>query len=128
MQRVTKRLLNIALLFVAVSLLVSCAMGSAYKKVDKIPDGMGVVYIYRPSSIMGPAAADVDANRVGITSLSKGGYYPYFSKPGEVEFSSQVRIKSTVTLYRWLGSHLQNSFSQSPFQRILLPRSILILR
>jgi WD40 repeat protein len=99
MQRITKRLLSIALLFVAVSLLSSCAMGSAYKKVDKIPDGMGVVYIYRPSSIMGPAAAEVDANRVGITSLSKGGYYPYFSKPGEVEFSSQVRIKSTVTLY-----------------------------
>lgn len=100
MSKITKRLLNIALLFVAALLLTSCATGRVYQKVDKIPDGMGVVYFYWPPSIVLTAISpEVDANGVGITRLFKGGYYPYFSKPGEIEFSSQVEFKNTVTLY-----------------------------
>jgi WD40 repeat protein len=99
MSRITKKLLNIALLFIAVLLLAGCATGRVYQKVDKIPEGMGVVYIYMPSGIGGPINSEVAANGIGIISLLKGGYYPYFSKPGEVEFSSRVEIKSAETIY-----------------------------
>lgn len=33
-----------------------------------------------------------------ITTLRNGGYYPYFSAPGEKEFWAQTESKSSVTL------------------------------
>lgn len=99
MSSITKRFLNIALLFVAVLLLASCATGRVYQKVDKIPDGMGVVYIYRTSGYGRLVLPEVNANEAAITKLITGGYYPYFSKPGEVEFSAKTETKSSVTLY-----------------------------
>jgi hypothetical protein len=100
MQRVTKRLLSIALLFIAALLLVSCATGSKFQKTDKIPEGMGLVYIYRPAiRTAALISSEVEANGVGIIKLINGGYYPYFSKPGEVEFSAKVGTGSAVTIY-----------------------------
>lgn len=118
MQRITKRLLNIALLFVAALLLASCATGAAYQKVDKIPDGMGVVYIYRPASFVGAAVSpEVEANGVPIIRLINGGYYPYFSKPGEVEFSAKTETKSAVTLHIEAGQtyYIKGTISMGAF-------------
>jgi hypothetical protein len=66
-------------------LLVSgCAtLGPVYQKVGAIPDGMSLVYIYRPSSFVGGAVAyDVKVGETVVTTLHNGGYYPYFVKPG----------------------------------------------
>jgi hypothetical protein len=105
MQRITKRLLSIALFFIAILLLVSCATGRKFQMADKIPEGMGLVYLYWPGHrIIGPGemSPHIDANGVGIVRLFKGGYYHYFSKPGEVEFSSKSSIiepSSVETIY-----------------------------
>ena len=102
MQRITKRLLSIALFFVAALLLVSCAMGPAYVKVDNIPSGMGVVYIYRPARFAGGGRSpELRVNGVPVIKrFTNGGYYPYFSKPGEVEFKFELEgAVRGVTLY-----------------------------
>lgn len=99
MQRIKKRLSGILLFFVAALLLAGCASGPAYIKVDKIPEGMGLVYIYRPTVLGYAVRPDVLANGVAITKLIANGYYPYFSKPGEVEFSAKTETRSAVTLY-----------------------------
>ena len=93
MQRIRKRLVNIALLFVAALLLASCATGRIYQKVDKIPEGMGLVYIYRPGSIVGSGnSPGIVANGVlVINRVVNGGYYPYFSRSGEVKFEFENR-------------------------------------
>ena len=99
MQKITKRLMSIALLFVAVIFLVGCATGLKFQKADKIPEGMGLVYIYRIHSVGTLVIPEVEANGVGITKLITNGYYAYFSKPGDVEFSAKTETKSSVTLY-----------------------------
>lgn len=93
-------LVAIAGLLVSAFLLPGCAtLGPPFQKVEKIPDNMGLVYIYRPAKLMGGAIAyEVEANKVLVTHLPAGGYYPYFAKPGEIEFSAQTESKSAVTI------------------------------
>lgn len=94
------KFLSIALFFVTALLLASCATGPAYVKVDKIPDGMGLVYIYRPWVYQGGAISyDVIADSIVRTRLDNGGYYPFLSRTGEVEIWAKTESKSSVTLY-----------------------------
>lgn len=81
-------------------LATGCAsLGPVYSKVDKIPDNAGLVYLYRPSSFLGGGVAyDVKTGGTVITTLHNGGYYPYFSAPGEQEFWAKTEAKSSVTL------------------------------
>ena len=81
-------------------LIIGCAsLGPVYSKVDKIPDNSGLVYLYRPSSFFGGGVSfNVKTGETIITTLSNGGYYPYFSAPGEKEFWAQTESKSSVTL------------------------------
>lgn len=78
----------IAILIAGVLWGSGCAtLGPVYTKVDKVPQDRGLVYIYRPSSIMGSGVAyDVKVGDNVVTTLHSGGYFPYFSTPGEVEF------------------------------------------
>jgi len=86
-------------LLIGLFLLPSCATGPAFKKIETIPDNMGLVYIYRPGKMMGAAVSyKVRANGVVITTLTPGGYYPYITKPGEVEFSAKTEATSSVTI------------------------------
>lgn len=100
MIKITTKLLSISVMLVGVLLLFSCAsLGPAYQKIDKIPDNTGLVYIYRPSSFVGGGISpDIKVGETVITTLYSGGYYPYFSKPGEVEFWAKTESKSAVTL------------------------------
>lgn len=77
-----------------------CAtLGPVYTKVDKVPQDRGLVYIYRPSSIMGSGVAyDVKVGDNVVTTLHSGGYFPYFSTPGEVEFWAKTESRSAVTI------------------------------
>jgi hypothetical protein len=81
-------------------LITGCAsLGPIYSKVDKIPDNTGIVYLYRPSSFIGGGVSyDVKIGDIVITTLYNGGYYPYYSQPGEKEFWAQTESKSSVTL------------------------------
>ena len=74
-------------------------LGPVYSKVDKIPENAGLVYFYRPSAFFsGGLSYDVKTGETVITTLKNGGYYPYFSAPGEKEFWAKTESKSSVTL------------------------------
>jgi hypothetical protein len=81
-------------------LITGCAsLGPVYSKADNIPDNSGLVYFYRPSSIIGSASSyDIKNDDTVITTLYNGGYYPYFSPPGEKEFWAEIESKSSITL------------------------------
>jgi hypothetical protein len=78
------------LILIAINLsLIGCASGPAFKPVDPIPEGKGVVYIYREHAFMGAGSAvtsDVSVNNAPITNILNGGYYPYISDPGTKHF------------------------------------------
>jgi hypothetical protein len=82
--------------------LLSCATGPGlppFTKIEKIPDDTGLVYIYRPGSAFGAAVSyNVKANGIPIATLTPGVYYPYFAKPGEIEFSAKTESTSSITL------------------------------
>ena len=74
-------------------------LGPVYSKIEKIPDNAGLVYLYRPSAFFGGGLSyDVKTGETVITNLKNGGYYPYFSAPGEKEFWAKTEAKSSVTL------------------------------
>lgn len=67
----------------------SYAFGEGFKKGDKVPEDVALVYIYRPSKIIGFAAAlNIKLICYSVTDLSNGSYYPVFVKPGKIVFSS----------------------------------------
>jgi hypothetical protein len=74
-------------------------LSPVYSKVDKIPDGAGLVYFYRPLAFFGFAIVyNVKTGENVITPLYNGGYYPYFSAPGEIVFWAETYQTSSVTL------------------------------
>lgn len=81
-------------------LVTGCAsLGPVYSRVDKVPDNAGLVYFYRPSSFVGGGVSyDIKNGDTVITTLYNGGYYPYFSAPGEKEFWAKTESKSSITL------------------------------
>jgi hypothetical protein len=95
-----RRITLYSLLLVSVVTVTGCAsLGPAYTRVDKLPENKGLVYIYRPSSFIGGGLSYiVNAGDIPVTTLYSGGYYPYFSDPGEKEFWARTESKSSVTL------------------------------
>lgn len=94
------RLVLVAILAAGALAGSGCAtLGPVYTKVDKVPEGRGLVYVYRPGGIIGGAVAyDVKVGDKVVTTLHSGGYYPYFSMPGEVEFWAKTESRSAVTI------------------------------
>ncbi|WP_045225046.1 DUF2846 domain-containing protein [Methyloterricola oryzae] len=65
-----------------------------FKPAEAIPPGKGVVYIYRQPRIAGSGVVGtITANKVAIVRIRSGGYFPYISEPGRVNFA----VKSEVT-------------------------------
>ncbi|NOY84233.1 MAG: hypothetical protein GXO96_05325 [Nitrospirae bacterium] len=97
MEKFSKRILPFFLFLITLS---GCAnLGPVYRNVDSIPQKKGLVYIYRPSAFVGGGVSyNVKTGEKVITTLYSGGYYPYFSDPGEVEFWAKTESKSAVTL------------------------------
>ena len=57
----------------------------------EIPADKAVVYIYRPAGSGAGGAAipfGVKANDKVVTTLVQGGYYTYFTEPGNIEFTT----------------------------------------
>ena len=73
------------------------ASGAAFTRVSPIPEGKGVVYIYRqPSFVGGGVYGTVKANDVPVTQIKNGGYYPYVANPGPVQFSVTTEATNTA--------------------------------
>lgn len=95
-----KRRLCFVSLLIGILMLTGCAsLGPPYQKVEQIPENKGLIYIYRTGSIVGGAVSpDVKVGDIVVTTLYKGGYYPYFADPGEVELWAKTESRSAVTL------------------------------
>jgi hypothetical protein len=81
-------------------LLTGCAsLGPKFTPVEEVKEDKGLIYIYRPNNFCGAGVSyDVKVGENPITTLYNGGYFPYFSNPGEVEFWAKTESKSAVTL------------------------------
>jgi hypothetical protein len=91
--------LGIPSLFVALSLAGCTASGPAFKPVQPIPDGKGVVYIYREPGFVGSGVyGTVTANKAPITKIRTGGYYPYVANPGPVHFEVSTEATNEADL------------------------------
>jgi hypothetical protein len=86
------------LLLLAAVVLAGCATGEPFKKLETIPTGKAVIYIYRPSMIGAAIVYDVKRGDKVIITTKARGYYPYVSDPGEVELWAQTESKASITL------------------------------
>lgn len=96
-----KTRLGIMLTVGGLSLLsAGCAtLGSAYTPDSNAPKDKATVYVYRPSGMGGAAISyTVSVNGVAASSLPSGGYFVYYAKPGETEFSAKTEAKTSVTI------------------------------
>jgi hypothetical protein len=76
-----------------------CASGPPFQKIADIPTGKGLIYIYRPSVMHGVALVPyIVINDLNAIPLKVGGYYPYFSSPGEVTISITHTGKRSITI------------------------------
>jgi len=83
-------------------LIMGCAgtpLGPEFTEVGQIPEGKGLIYIYRPSlPYEFGVAFEVKANDVPVVSIRDGSYYPYFSTLGRVVLSSKRTGEETGSL------------------------------
>jgi hypothetical protein len=89
------------LLVVMISLIGGCAStGPSFKGITDVPQGKGLVYVYRPSmGFVGSILSfDVYAGADNIGHLYPGGYLSYFANPGELEIWAKTESKSSVTI------------------------------
>ena len=89
----------LGLLVFGAILMTSCATGPSFKKVETIPDGVGLVYIYRPMSPVGAGVSyEVRADGVSLVTILSGEYFVHYAQPGEVEFSARTESTSAITI------------------------------
>jgi len=81
------------------ALCFGCATsGPAFQAVSEIPQDKALVYIYRPSGFIGAGVRyHVAARGDSIVYLEPGGYFPYLTEPGEIEFWAKTEAKETIT-------------------------------
>jgi hypothetical protein len=73
-------------------------LNQTYQRLDRIPEGKAVVYLYRTPFIGGAFVVDVTANGVPVNSIHTSTYYPYIGSPGMVEFTVNSLVTSKETL------------------------------
>ncbi len=96
----------------AASIAGCASTGAAFTPVTPIPAGKGVVYIYRqPKFAGGGVYGTVTANKVPLTKIRNGGYYPYISSPGQVHFevSTEATNEADVTVEAGKETYLKTS-------------------
>jgi hypothetical protein len=86
-------------LVVMISMLSGCASGPSFKSIEEIPQGKGLIYVYREGGIVGSAISyEVFAGTEKIGRLLPGGYLSYFANPGELEIWAKTEAKGSITL------------------------------
>ena len=100
MRRKNHQLFTVVLSMLVLSFLSGCAArGPAFSKIDNLSADKGLVYIYRVPAFTGSAIFyDITVGENAITTLKNGGYFPYQTNPGEIEFSASTEATSAVTL------------------------------
>ena len=90
--------IKILLTLLSLSLMSACASGPQFEKVENVA-GKALIYIYRPSTIHGSGfSPEIKINDQSILHLVSGGYFPYFSSPGEITISITNVGTKTITL------------------------------
>jgi hypothetical protein len=101
------------------TLIVGCgASGPIFKPVEPLPVGKGVVYIYRESGLVGGAVyGTVTANKIPITKIRNGGYFPYLSNPGAVHFevSTEATNEADVLIEAGKEKYLKTTVGMGLF-------------
>ena len=80
------------------ALLAGCVTGAKFQKIESVPPGKAVIYIYRPSTLGAAIAYDIRHGDKVVVTMKAMGYYPYVADPGEVELSARTESKASVTL------------------------------
>lgn len=72
--------------FIILSTFGCAVSGPVFEEVSSIPPDKSLIYIYRSATMRGAAHTPyVVVNKSNAMPLRPGGYYPYFSDPGEAE-------------------------------------------
>jgi len=83
-------------------LIMGCAgtpLGPAFTELGQVPEGKGLIYIYRPSlPYEFGVTFEVKANDVPVVGIRDGSYYPYVSSLGRVVLSSKRTGEETGSL------------------------------
>lgn len=106
------------LILMSASIAGCSASGAAFKPVNPIPPGKGVVYIYRESGFVGGGVyGTVTANNTPITKIRNGGYFPYLANPGPVHFevSTEATNEADVTVEAGQEKYLQTTVGMGLF-------------
>jgi len=107
------------LLILTSILMTGCSVsGPAFKPVDPIPEGKGVVYIYRqPGFAGGGVYGTVTADKTAITKIKNGGYFPYIANPGPVHFevSTEATNEADVTVEAGKEKYLKTTVGMGFF-------------
>ncbi|UCC55499.1 MAG: hypothetical protein JSU75_09015 [Gammaproteobacteria bacterium] len=99
-------LTNLCLVTPFVAILCGCvrtATGPVYEKIDHIPEGSAIVYIYRSPKFTGHwvsfdlFASDPDGDKK-IVELKGGGYFPYYTRPGKLHLFANTEMTSSLTM------------------------------
>ena len=84
---------------------VGCAVvppGPQFQPVSEPPKGKGVIYIYKPNNY-GKSIYDVSINGKLVTTLFRGGYYPYIANPGQNTITGVKKARAGEILTVVLG-------------------------
>jgi len=93
------RFISATLLAASLVFVAACVSGPPFKKVETIPEGSALVYVYRPDHFAGSIVSfDVSAGKNLVSWIGNGSYYPYIASPGEIEFWAKTESKASVTL------------------------------
>jgi len=71
-------------LVIAALAVSGCASGPGFKKVDDIPQGKALIYIYRPAVHGAAIVPGVVINKLNSIPLQAKGYYVYLADPGQI--------------------------------------------
>ena len=81
------------LMYFALVLFCSTIFSQKFTPVEKIPEGKALVYIYRPSKVLGMAVhytVNVNEEKVSEAHLKNDSYLLYFAEPGRHTFWGMV--------------------------------------
>ena len=87
-----------ASLAVAVLILSGCATGPAFKKVEQVPPGKALIYVYRPAAHGAAIVPGLVFNQLNSVGLTAWGYYPHYANPGKVTIAAIATGRSHIDL------------------------------
>jgi len=95
------------LMVVLLASLQSCTGGPYFKRIDPVPDGMAILYVFRPMDNFGDWQSQaVYVNDRKIASLSSHAYTSYVTPPGIVN----VRIRGLRQAYVYFEAEAGKSY------------------